>query len=245
MPSVSASDLRQVIGFVRSAPPATPADPIPTPTLGELRDLIPCDYVTYFEMRRADRALFAHAWAGEQADPPGVEEAVLALGHQNPLNWRRWHPAHGPLRLSEVISPRELERLDFYRVVLEPLRIRDVLKVWLWSSPMSAACIEFNRDGPFSRREQDLLAVLQRHLIEMRERALASASPLDDTGEIEFTPREAEILSWVARGHSNEEIATIVGIATSTVRKHLEHAFEKLGVRSRAEAVWRLNEPQA
>lgn len=232
--------------FIQSQPAGTPDDPLPTATLEGLREVIPCDAVDYFELRRADRAVLAHAWIGDVEDVPGTEEAIVALGYQNPLNWRRWRPADGPLRLSEVISRRELERLEFYWAVLEPNRVHDSLKVWLWSSPVSAACVDFTRyKADFSRREQDLLAVLQGHLIEMRTQALAASPSRDDRAQLDLTPREAQILSWVARGHSNEEIAAIMGTATSTVRKHLEHSFEKLGVRSRAEAVWRLTVPDA
>jgi len=51
---------------------------------------------------------------------------------------------------------------------------------------------------------------------------------------------EQEVLSWVARGKANKEIATAMYISDSTVRKHLEHIFEKLDVTSRTAAVARL-----
>lgn len=51
-----------------------------------------------------------------------------------------------------------------------------------------------------------------------------------------LTPREAEILLWVARGKTNPEIATILGIGLTTVKKHLEATFAKLGVENRTSA---------
>ena len=57
-----------------------------------------------------------------------------------------------------------------------------------------------------------------------------------------LTPREIELLSWVAQGKSNEEIGIILNISLHTVTKHLEHIYTKLGVRSRTAAVvWFLN----
>jgi len=53
---------------------------------------------------------------------------------------------------------------------------------------------------------------------------------LQDLG---LTPREAEVLLWVAQGKSNPEIATILGVADNTVRVHLTHIFEKLGADNR------------
>ena len=42
---------------------------------------------------------------------------------------------------------------------------------------------------------------------------------------------------WVAGGLSNAEIASVLVVERSTVRKHLEHIYEKLGVRSRTAAL--------
>jgi DNA-binding NarL/FixJ family response regulator len=51
-----------------------------------------------------------------------------------------------------------------------------------------------------------------------------------------LTPREAEVLFWVARGKTNDEIATVLGIGMTTVKKHLESTFAKLGVENRTAA---------
>ncbi len=51
-----------------------------------------------------------------------------------------------------------------------------------------------------------------------------------------LTPRETEVLTWLARGKTNRDIADILGMSHRTVNKHLEHIFEKLGVETRAAA---------
>ncbi|WP_036286737.1 DNA-binding response regulator [Methylosinus sp. PW1] len=51
-----------------------------------------------------------------------------------------------------------------------------------------------------------------------------------------LTLREAEVLSWLARGKSNHDIAEILCISPRTVHKHLERIFVKLGVDSRSSA---------
>ncbi|GIW39485.1 MAG: hypothetical protein KatS3mg076_0062 [Candidatus Binatia bacterium] len=57
-----------------------------------------------------------------------------------------------------------------------------------------------------------------------------------------LTPREAEVLLWVARGKTNEEIGAILDINPRTVQKHLERIFEKSGTFSRTGAVaWALD----
>jgi DNA-binding CsgD family transcriptional regulator len=57
--------------------------------------------------------------------------------------------------------------------------------------------------------------------------------------EIQLTSREREVLSWVARGKTNAEIAQLLWLAPSTVRKHLENVYPKLGVNTRTAAVAR------
>ena len=54
---------------------------------------------------------------------------------------------------------------------------------------------------------------------------------------IELTTREREVLAWVARGKTNAEIARLLWLAPSTVGKHLENVYTKLGVSTRTAAV--------
>jgi DNA-binding response OmpR family regulator len=49
--------------------------------------------------------------------------------------------------------------------------------------------------------------------------------------------REAEILTWAARGKTSAQIAEILGLAKRTIDFHLDNAREKLGARTRTEAV--------
>ncbi len=57
-----------------------------------------------------------------------------------------------------------------------------------------------------------------------------SAKPLEALG---ITPREAEVLLWIAQGKSNADIATILGCAENTVKVHIARIFEKLGFENR------------
>lgn len=52
-----------------------------------------------------------------------------------------------------------------------------------------------------------------------------------------LSPREREVLALLAEGLSNAQIAERIGISEKTVRNHLSHLFDKLGVWSRAQAI--------
>jgi DNA-binding CsgD family transcriptional regulator len=52
-----------------------------------------------------------------------------------------------------------------------------------------------------------------------------------------LTPREIEVLEGVARGMTNREVAQTLYLAPTTVRRHLENIFAKLGTRTRTAAV--------
>lgn len=63
-----------------------------------------------------------------------------------------------------------------------------------------------------------------------------SSKPLESLG---LTPREAEVLLWIAQGKSNSEIGTILGCAENTVKVHTARIFEKLGSENRNSATVR------
>lgn len=53
----------------------------------------------------------------------------------------------------------------------------------------------------------------------------------------QLTTRERDVLALLAQGMSNQDIGTTLGIAEKTVRIHMTHIFEKLGVADRTQAV--------
>jgi DNA-binding CsgD family transcriptional regulator len=64
----------------------------------------------------------------------------------------------------------------------------------------------------------------------------SSAVPLESLG---LSPREAEVLLWIAQGKNNEEIGIILGVSRNTIKKHVLRVLEKLQVESRNSAALR------
>jgi pimeloyl-ACP methyl ester carboxylesterase/DNA-binding CsgD family transcriptional regulator len=76
--------------------------------------------------------------------------------------------------------------------------------------------------------------------LRFQEAVLAFTGHERTTGDGAFTElskRERETLALLAEGLSNSEIAERLGISEKTVRNHLSHLFDKLGVWSRAQAI--------
>lgn len=94
------------------------------------------------------------------------------------------------------------------------------------------------------RKEKQLIIRLiverpkEQYLLLLEERLPSSLSP-ESLELLGLTHRESEVLFWVAKDKSTKEIASILRMSDRTVKKHLEHIYEKFGVQSRAAAVVR------
>jgi DNA-binding NarL/FixJ family response regulator len=99
-----------------------------------------------------------------------------------------------------------------------------------------AGIAEISRAIHAAANHQALLdPLVQRRLLDAAAAGSRPVSPpiLPD----ELTPREAEVLTLIARGLSNGEIATTLVVSEATVKTHVNHVFSKIGARDRAQAV--------
>lgn len=83
----------------------------------------------------------------------------------------------------------------------------------------------------FSR--EDLLMVIRELVTRARDNHI---NPSLDTPLSELTSREREVLELVAKGHSDREISSKLGIARTTAKNHMKSIIEKLGAKNRTEA---------
>jgi DNA-binding CsgD family transcriptional regulator len=60
----------------------------------------------------------------------------------------------------------------------------------------------------------------------------------DHSKKIKLSKRESEVLEWMARGKSNPDVATILGISAETVDTYVRRLYLKLGVHDRVSAVF-------
>jgi len=171
----------------------------------------------------------------------GLLHGVASRG--SPLPDREWFGR--ALAISDFISDREFRRRGLYAEVCKPLGVRAVMKVFLPTGRATGASLVFDtaRSG-FTETDRLTLERLIPHLGQLRRNALARRTYpalMDSTAAarmrlLRLTPRERVVLARTAAGESNAVIAQALFVSPGTVRKHLEHIYDKLEVRTRTAA---------
>jgi DNA-binding CsgD family transcriptional regulator len=238
--ALSGQDLRGALAVLDAACSADGPEPFALPVVRAFARVVPGEIVGYNEQKIVTHRLLAARESPSVVVPREVRRAMLTFCGQHPLSIERRSRDTRAGKISDFVSPEELHRLDYYNEALRPIGIEHQMRLWLPAPLGIARFFSVSRrraDGDFSERDRDVLELLRPFLVALRERCDV-ALPCQRGGDT-LTDREAEILAWVARGKTNGEIATLLLVSPHTVRKHLEHAFDKLGVHTRTAAVAR------
>jgi DNA-binding CsgD family transcriptional regulator len=144
-----------------------------------------------------------------------------------------------PLRVSDVLTSREQRARKLWWYV-ERHFYEDAM--WLWlpapeEGVLRRIAVAAERRGGIGDREVRILELLTPYFVQLYQRAHARRVRPRTEG---LTAREHEILALVREGKTNKEIAQTLWVSPKTVGKHLENAFEKLGVTNRTAAAARL-----
>jgi DNA-binding CsgD family transcriptional regulator len=240
MRHLSQRDVRAVLSVVSEAPASDGPLPFTEEFLDRLRELVRADWVDCGDMRLADCELLASTTVPLNRPMP-TRDDTLDLLHRcsYPLLDVAHHADVDVLKLSDLVGSREWRTSPIYALEFRPLGLRDEMKVWLPAPPGIVRVIEFLRARrSFSEHDRSLVRLIRPALALISERfdRRRGAPVRHDCG---LTDREGEILDLVASGKTNREIAAALVVSPHTVRKHLEHAYEKLGVHTRTAAVAR------
>lgn len=221
---------------------------LPWQLMANLRELFHCDYVELdrtntaaqqfvFEQQQSDSQECIEA-CGADADDPVIAEYWKLYWLTSACNYpdRTGDIAH-VTKLSDFLSEREWRTSPMYLEFGLPGQSRQIA-VYLPDEPGHTLRLMLwrGRGRDFSERDRLLLTLLRPHLIaayrnaERRRRAPAM-----------LTPRQLELLRYVAQGYTNRQVARRMGLSEGTVRTHLNHVYERLGVTSRTAAVTRMS----
>ena len=148
---------------------------------------------------------------------------VLAGSHHERLDGSGYHRGTSGQGLGR--SARILAAADCYAAMREDRPYRPALE----PAAVEKELLREAKEGRLDPEAVDAVLAAAGHRLPPRVRELPGG----------LTERELEVLRVLVRGESNQEIADGLGISARTVGHHIQHVYQKVGVRSRAAAtVW-------
>jgi DNA-binding CsgD family transcriptional regulator len=231
-----AADVERIVDVLEDARSDDPGPAMPWALLQGLLHLVPCDRDVSFQHH--EYAAFrtpvhqvvepGEVRIGPFSHPEDPDEPFWQYWWRGPCSWPQ---RTGDLRrvlLTRDFFPTERDRLADPISELLP-EVRESMLVSLPAPPGEARRVLFMRQtGPsFTERDRQVAMLLRPHLQEIwldAERRRA--------GVPQLTHREWEVLALAAGGMPYAEIAGQLFISVGTVRKHMEHVRERLGVHS-------------
>lgn len=247
MPELRQRDVSAALALVAELGAVDEPEDVAARALPALRVLLGADAASFSGGVRDGDAVWR--FDPEDAMQPVGDDELEARVAGHPVVSRMLQTGDGrATRVSDVISQRRFEQLPIYRDRFRPTGLRYQLLAGIALTPPLPSGIGVARVGSdFGERERILLELLRRPLVTVFRNRLArvAARRLEiDTARAEalgLTEREIDVVGHLARGLTDRSIARQLSISVRTVEKHLEHAYRKLGVTGRREAVARVS----
>ncbi|MEU5264138.1 LuxR C-terminal-related transcriptional regulator [Amycolatopsis sp. NPDC021455] len=230
--SLTEAELRLLMTAVEEGRRDEPIAGMPWALLDRLASLIPCEAISCPEFDLQRELPMRDQWleGDDRTLELGAEGGVALPDYWESL--RRFEPCTYPERTGDLLTPvrwsdfytwpqlretahyADYRRTEGFRYGMHlpiPAPPGIVRKISLWRGP--------GRD--FTERDRLVLQLLRPHLWEIHD---ARHRP---TGAPKLTDREQQVLRLVDAGLGNTEIAHELYISVATVRKHLEHIFDR------------------
>jgi DNA-binding CsgD family transcriptional regulator len=226
--------------------------------LAALDRAVPSEFVSINEIGPSPAHMYSVI---RPAVPERLHDVWARHGHENPLIARFGRTMDTrPYRFSDVVTADELHALILYREFYAELAVEYQIAFVVNVSPPIYLGIALSRSSrDFTDAERNLLDRARPYLIQIYRAAIAHtalgerlrareppAVQVERLVERGLTPREAIILTHVARGQSNADIAAELAVSDRTVGKHLQRCYRKLGAANRSRAAtiaWELMDP--
>ncbi|MBS1676356.1 MAG: helix-turn-helix transcriptional regulator [Actinobacteria bacterium] len=143
---------------------------------------------------------------------------------------------------SSIFDSRSMARLPYFTEYLRQLGMAGQTTLLLRHDGRARAGIDLLRPHDEAPASRQLALLRASHaMLECAYGAALRAAPPESGNRlacaIPLTPREAQVVRLVAGGASNDEVAGALMISKATVKTHLAHSFDKLGVRSRVDLI--------
>lgn len=226
-----------------------PIEEFPNGVLALVQRLIGSDAVSYNEIEVSTGAF--HVLIDPKDDwYDDFTPMFAAYVHEHPVIAYVEATRDGRARtISDFLSPPEFHRLGLHGEFFGPLGFGDQLSTTLQTARGKQILgIALNRSGVFTEPDRVLLDALRPHLVIAYQNAVSYSRALSrrstdesfttdaDTTLDRLTNRQRDVLRAISQGYTNVQIAGELGISVGTVKKHLEHIFDRLQVQTRIAA---------
>lgn len=211
--------------------------------------LVPSEFIAFGSLDLATQELDIGFNHSVSEFPKAMEAFGSLMGKYDLFKWDPKVNGGKPFCRSDFFSRRQFRELDIFSEVYKRIGIDDHCAVHVPGAKDEVAFfgIERAKGHNFTANERVLLELAQSHLGNAREVAKtreqlvemgATPEPLAAAG---LTPREAEVLAWLAEGKSNDEISILLRLKLYTVKGYVKTIFQKIGVPNRlAASLWAL-----
>lgn len=236
-------DLRAVMAVVEEARRDDATELLPWAMLEGLAQLVGCDCVSFPEVDLTNGRRVAEQWldddgtrgieVGAEPNPPPAHywDAVREF---LPCTYaQRTGDLFSVVRWSDFFTVSELRNDRLYAEFFAVDGTKRGLHGSFPARPGHFRKISFWRDVDleFAERDRLIVQLLRPHIWEIYLDGQQRRNSVPA-----LSPREWEVLSLVHQGYGNNGIARELFITVATVRKHLEHIFDRVGVRTRTAA---------
>ena len=204
-----------------------------------LRGLVPHVWTSADEVRD-DGTMVHHGGRNCEVWPADMGEALTRVGHTSPVIAAGFVPA---IKLSDLCTLRQFRQTGYYGEFMADLpSFRDQAALVI-HVPGGRLGFCMSHERYFTAEDLLVLELLQPHVEHIISRG-AEYLPLPANPPL--TPREREVLRWLAEGKRDAEIGLILGASERTIKQHVRGILRKLGVETRTTAAaiaWRARLP--
>ncbi|MFE6871190.1 response regulator transcription factor [Kitasatospora sp. NPDC057692] len=206
-----------------------------------LANVVDCSGIVFYSV---DARLNAVDHAFHRIRPVENRSYTAHYHRLDPFHPRRFVGPRRPLVTVRDL-PERYERGEYYRRFMAPLGFRHETELYLYSGARIVGGLSLLRTAELGEFTPSELAFLNKahafleHTFQAGGRPVETGPPVAEWG---LTPREREVVRLLCEGAANAEIGAALFISVTTVKTHVQHVFEKAGVRSRTQLIARLRE---
>jgi DNA-binding CsgD family transcriptional regulator len=238
-------DWRNLVGAVAILNEDLDLSTLPRRTVAAITHVIPTDMVTYNEVDLVQHRNLVFSSPEDNRFAPGTTEHATFIRHmpEHPVISHNADIADPvPRKISDFLSDRQFRSSGLYFEFFLTFGFKYQMALVVHHAGKQMIGIAANRAlSDFTERERTCLSAIRSHVVQNYRHGLSVERIRADSccslrPACGLTQREAEVLHWVAAGKSNDDVARIIGISSATVKKHLEHTYDKLNVPNRTAA---------